>query len=170
MPEMLVLIADRARARIFEVDKPQDTPVKRGQRLIEVEDLIEPKGQQAGKDQFSNLKSGRSGSPRGVPEHSFDDHRDSHLAEVSKRFARRCTEALGRHFEEKKRGQIVLFAAPSLLGVLRQELERASLRASCVAEVAEDLSRHSNQDIEEALVRKGLISARAEHTPLRGHN
>lgn len=156
MPKTGIVVADGARARFLTLQPEDDLAPERGPRLIEQLDLSNPEGELPGRELFSDRGGRMHGSPSGSA-HGSDDHRAQHRVEFERRFVRRMLDEAQRFAREQGLSQLVIAAEPSLLGVLRPELERSPLPGVNVVELAENLVRHSLTDVTEILVRQGLM-------------
>jgi protein required for attachment to host cells len=111
VPETWIVVADRTRARIFQVDLDDVTT------LDQIESLENPEGSA----QPHEVESSRAGYLRsGVPEAAQPATDFAH--KVAERFARRVVEYLEHGRETNRFGHLVLVAAPLFLGVLRKQL------------------------------------------------
>lgn len=137
-----IVVADSTRARIFDAGRY-------GRELNEVEDLYHPEsrlhegdlrqGEEGSQDE--SLPSARSGTGPTTTAH------EKHAEGFARDIARHLDKArhLGRY--EK----LVLVAAPSLLGELRDQVDAAT--AACITrEVDKNLARHSQEDIRKRLM------------------
>lgn len=156
MPKTGIVVADGARARFLTLQPEDDLAPERGPRLIEHLDLTNPEGELPARELFSDRGGRMHGSPSGSA-HGSDDHRAQHRAEYERRFVRRLLDEAQRFAREHGLEQLVLAAAPSLLGVLRPELERSTPPGVGVVELPENLVRHSLADVREILTRQGLM-------------
>jgi protein required for attachment to host cells len=154
MNRYLIVVADGARARFFTADfSTGGTAV----RLAEHEDLLNPERSLRGRDEFSNLKSGRNRAPPRGPAHGYDDHRLRHREELERRFARSIAEASARVVRREKPSCFVVVAEPRLLGMLRSAFEAALPPTLPRTEVAHDLSWHALPNIRAELEKQGVL-------------
>ncbi|MEY2929644.1 MAG: hypothetical protein RL033_393, partial [Pseudomonadota bacterium] len=105
---------------------------------------------------FSDRGGRNHGSASGSG-HGTDDHRNQHKLEIERRFARRVLEEARRFTREQGVTQLVLAAEPTLLGLLRPELERHPLAGIGVVELAENVVRQSPTELSHVLTRHGLM-------------
>lgn len=152
MYDKTIVVADGGRARFFGVQPP--SRLEGGPRLIELEGMEGHRGD----EELFPAKAGRNRARGGGPAHSYDDHHRSHLAEVERRFAHAIASRIASLIRDGEMGELILVAAPKMLGFLRWELPRAGLGPVALAEVAEDLTWHDIPHIHAALVRHGLMS------------
>ena len=156
MPRTGIIVADGARARFLTLQPTDELSPERGPRLIEHLDLVNPEGDQQERELFSDRGGRMHGSPGGAA-HGSDDHRAQHRSEYERRFVRRLLDEAQRFAREQGLNQLVLAAEPSLLGVLRPELERSALSGVGVVELPENLVRHSIAAMTDILAKQGLM-------------
>ncbi len=157
MHNYLIVVADGARARFFELVPAELPPLESGPNLVELEDLVNPEIDVKGRDLWSNLKSGRGRAPGEGPAHGYDDHRESHREEIERRFARqtatRIVERLTRH-----RADVLIVAAESrMLGMLRDALGARLPAGIHLIEHAENLSRLNALHLHIHLAEEGAL-------------
>jgi protein required for attachment to host cells len=159
MPKTCIVVADRARARVFLEEKPAEhRPSGKPPRLKEVEDLINPEGALTGEELFANTRSGTNRAPKGA-QYEYDDHRERHRQEIERRFANRIVEAIAAFVRRERIEKLVLVADPRMLGILRKSSIGALPSGMDVVELAEDLSWHTPMRIQQALARHGVWPA-----------
>ena len=159
MSEYCVVVSGGARARFFTLE-PVDFPeLESGPRLIDKGELLNPQKETAGRDLYTDLKTGRSRAPRGGPSHGYDDHRTQHEDEFDRRFARKVVEKARRLAREYRARRIVLAAPARMLGYLWQDLEVIPKDGIEVHKVAKDMSKLSPREIHDHLAKRHLIPA-----------
>lgn len=156
-----VVTLDGTRARFFCLEKSELPGVVAGPNLVEEpEALINTEGDMPGRELFSDTKTGRN-AEMGMA-HGYDDHRDQHVDEIKRRFAKQvAAEALklaGRH----KPRTLVLAAEKQMLGFLRGALHVPPKAGFELKEIAKDLSRLSPQELQSHLAAEGVLPARAK--------
>ena len=157
MPRTCVVVADRARARMFVMDSvPRHEPAKEVEKLREVEVLTDPEGSMKGKEMFSDPRSGGDRGPGGAHAHGYDDHRDSHRDEVERRFAKRIADSIAEFTRARSAEKLVLSADPRLLGLLRKSMHGLPSGTELI-ELPEDLSNQSPERIQATLTRRGAL-------------
>jgi len=165
-PKTCVLIADGARARFFDLRRPEDEDYDAGPRLRERESLVHPEGKLTGTELFANTKSGRHRSPQSGashgagPAHGLDDHRSRHEAENERRFAKRVAETAATIVGGSSIRRLVVVAAPSMLGSLRGPLGTQLPKDLKVEEIPRDVSWHALPNVEELLEQRGILGPR----------
>jgi protein required for attachment to host cells len=157
MPRTCVVVADRARARLFVLDSvPRHEPAKEVEKLREVEVLTDPEGSKKGNELYSDSRSGGDRGGGGAHGHGYDDHRDSHRDEVERRFAKRIADSIAEFARARAAERLVLSADPRLLGLLRKSMNGLPSGTELV-ELPEDLSRQTPERIQATLTRRGAL-------------
>ena len=159
MSEYCVVVSGGARARFFTLE-PVDFPeLESGPKLIDKGELLNPQKETAGRDLYTDLKTGRSRAPRGGPSHGYDDHRTQHENEFDRRFARKVVKK-ARHLARESRARRIVLAAPArMLGYLKQDLEVIPKDGIEVHKVAKDMSKFSPRQIHDHLAKRQLLPA-----------
>ena len=112
MRKTWVIVADNSRARIFTAETPSSP-------LIEVDSIVHPEARMHDRDITSDLPGRGSGS--GGARHSYVTETDAKDHENAG-FARRIAGFLDDARKSDKFKQLIIVAAPSLLGNLRSGL------------------------------------------------
>lgn len=157
MSDYCVVVADGARARLFSLE--QADIGEAGPNLVEISDLANPEAEEAGKEIYSEDKSGRNVSTGGGGAHGYDDHRDRHAEENERRFAKQIVAATAEALAQQKAGCLVVAADPRMMGHLRDAMG-SSAPGLKVKEVAKDLTKLSTHDLHEHLAADQLLPAR----------
>jgi protein required for attachment to host cells len=136
MPKTCVLVADRARARLFVTA--------------------------AGAERFGaatslNLRELEALTDVEVEPSNYDEHRERHREEHERRFAKRIAGAVRELLAREEAPKLVMAVEPHMLGLLRSQLN-GSLHSTELVELAKDFSWHTSQHILEALTRHGAIN------------
>ncbi len=159
MSEYCVVVSGGARARFFTLE-PVDFPeLESGPKLIDKGELLNPTKETAGRDLYTDLKTGRSRAPRGGPSHGYDDHRTQHEDEFDRRFARKVAERARLLAKETRARRIVLAAPARMLGYLRQDLAGIPREGIEVHKVAKDMSKFTPRQIHDHLAKRRLLPA-----------
>lgn len=153
MTGVCIVVADGARARLFELTHPRQPEFESGPDLREVASLVAPG--HAGREQalYSEGITGRNRTVAGGG-HDYDEHRDAHDDEVERQFARDIVADLAARGAERN----ILCASPRMMGYLRDAM--AAIDGLAVTEVQKDLTRQEPRRIQAQLADKGLIPAR----------
>ncbi len=136
MRKTWVVVADNSRARIFTAETPSSP-------LIEVDSIVHPEARMHDRDITSDLP-GR-GSSSGGARHSYVTETDAKDHENAG-FAKRIAGFLDDARKSEKFRQLIIVAAPSLLGNLRSGLNDQT-RKMVSLELDKNLSQLSPRDI-----------------------
>ena len=168
MTDYCVVVADSYRARFFTLEAARIPEVESGPNLVEHRDLVNPEVAILGRDQFSDLKSGRNTAPGGGPAHGYDDHRDRHEDELDRRFARRIAATAMDVVREHGAKCLVLALSSRMLGFLRDAIRHPGAAKLEVRETAKDLTNRKPIDIHHHLSEANLLPARENRTQRQG--
>jgi len=162
MSDYCVVLADAARARIFTLEPAALPEMESGPNLTEYHDLVNPEMEQADKDLWSEMKSGRNRASSGAA-HGYDDHREKHADEFVARFARQVADDVVRVVNSRKAKHLVVLAEKRMLGFLRNTMG-SGLNGVQVHEVAKNLSKLSTAELHNRLAQDGLLPKRQRPT------
>jgi protein required for attachment to host cells len=151
--KQLIVVADGSRARLFGVER---------KRLVEREDVVCPEHKTMDRDLYSETKTGRWDRPFGT--HSFDDHRSAHDREVERRFAHTVLERCEHAVAEDACGELVVVAAPRILGTLRPYFVALEKKGIHIVEVERNLAQWTRDQIQDALAADALLGPRPRAT------
>ena len=157
MSKYCVVVADGARARLFSLKEAAIG--EGGPDLVEVSDLANCEVEAAGKDIYSDVKSGRNAAPAGGGAHGYDDHRDRHINESERRFARQIAAETAKAVTQQKSGCLVVAADPHMLGYLREAMS-ANVGGITVREIVKDLTKLAPRELHEYLAADHMLPAR----------
>ena len=136
MRKTWVVVADNSRARIFTAETPSS-------QLIEVDSIVHPEARMHDRDITSDLPGRGSGS--GGARHSYETETDAKDHENAG-FAKRIAGFLDDARKCEKFRQLIIVAAPALLGNLRSGLNDQT-RKMVSLELDKNLSQLSPVDI-----------------------
>ena len=136
MRKTWVLVADNSRARIFTVETPSSP-------LIEIDSIVHPEGRMHDRDITSDLPGRGAGS--GGSRHSYETETDAKEYE-NMGFAKRIAVFLDDSRKDDRCKNLVIVAAPGLLGNLRGEMNDQT-RKMITLELAKNLSHLNANDI-----------------------
>lgn len=139
-----ILVADRARARIFSTDWPI------GEQLTEVEDLVDEYGLLSERDTLTDGPT--SFSSYGTTRHSGEPQTDF-AHRTAQKFVRRITNRLEQGRQTGDYGRLVLVVPPMLLGELRDALPRP-LAKLVIQELPQNYAQLTANQIAEHLAAK----------------
>jgi protein required for attachment to host cells len=134
-----ILVADGARARIFETD-PLDT-----QQLTEIQDFANPaaKGREAAleTEQLGRFSGGGDRSPAHTGE-----GQETPVEHATRMFSNDVGAFLDRACAEHRYKKLVLVASPKFLGAIRQSINKQT-RQLVDREISKDISWLNEHDI-----------------------
>ena len=136
MRKTWVVVADNSRARIFTAETPSSP-------LIEVDSIVHPEARMHDRDITSDLPGRGAGG--GGARHSYETETDAKDHENAG-FAKRIAGFLDEARKSDKFKQLIIVAAPSLLGNLRGDLNDQT-RKMVSLELDKNLSQLSPTDI-----------------------
>ncbi|HSI21422.1 MAG TPA: host attachment protein [Methylophilaceae bacterium] len=158
MLNIIVVVANGSRARFFSLQNAETPEYESSPRMVEHETLVNPEQAAAGKDLWTDTRSGSNRGGGGGGVHRYDDHREQHRVEYERRFVQSVageTAALARTAGAVR---VVVTADNRMLGMLRGELHRNN--GFELKEVAKDYSKFSVHELHEQLASMNLIPAR----------
>lgn len=136
-----ILVADEARARLFEVEHANDAWVER-------QSFVHPEGRQHARDVVADHLP-RTQDSVGSGRHAIEPHTDLETVEA-RRFARELATRLEQGRVAHAFERLVLVAPPRFLGVLHATLGDAVLRR-VVASSSKAVTRESPEELRERL-------------------
>ena len=154
MMNTVIVVANGSRARFFSLRPAEAPEYESSPRMVEHETLVNPEQEAAGKDLWSDSKSGRNRSAGGVV-HRYDDHRNQHRVEYERRFVQSVAGEAANLARSQGAMRVVVTADNRMLGMLRGELHRTN--GFEIKEVAKDYSKFSVQDLHAQLASLALI-------------
>ncbi len=136
MRKTWIVVADNSRARIFTAETPSSP-------LIEMDSIVHPEARMHDRDITSDLPGRGSGT--GGSRHSYESATDAKDYE-NMGFAKRVTDFLDDARKNDSYRQLIIVAAPKLLGNLRSEMNDQT-RKLVTLELDKNLSQLSPEDI-----------------------
>jgi len=131
-----ILVADSSRARLFKAEAHST--------ITEMEDLAHPAGRLHEQDLSSDLP-GKDSDKTGTAKHSFQDKVEPKQQEAIN-FAKQIAKHLEASYNAKKLERLMVIAAPSFLGLLRDQFSEEINKQVCF-ELDKNLTTHSTEDI-----------------------
>jgi protein required for attachment to host cells len=160
MSDYSVVVVDGARARFFTLE-PADSPeTEGGPNLVERRDLVNPEQKIHSGHLWSDAKTGRNRAGGGGQAHGYDDHREQHVDEFKRRFAREIAQEAARVAQDNNARNIVLVAQKRMLGFLRSELDPLLKNGVSISEIAKDVSKLAPQELHRYLAKVKILPAR----------
>lgn len=132
MANTWIVAADGSRARVLQVAGPQ--------RLVEVDNLLNPNGRLSDREINTDARGRFSGGHTGEDDVSAVEHQ----VEL---FAKRVGEYLDKARTDHRYDELVLVAPPKFLGALRKELDK-EVEKLVVDELPKDLSWLNARELE----------------------
>jgi protein required for attachment to host cells len=136
-----ILAADSSRARIFKV-LPKN-------KLEELESLIHPESRLPDKDRGSDRPGRLSVDRGGERQHGLEPSSDPKRQEAIN-FSRIVAASLDKARSLQKYQELVIIAAPSFLGLLREQLSK-QVEQCVIREISKNLATLSPAEIQEHL-------------------
>lgn len=159
MSDYCVVVTSGAHARFFTLEPVEFPELESGPRLIDRGELFSPEKEIAGRDLYTDTKTGRGRAPHGGPAHGYDDHRSQHEEEFDRRFARKVLKK-GRHVAQANQARYIVLIAPAhMLGLLRHELDIILKCGIEVHKLAKDMTKFSPKQIHSHLAKAILLPA-----------
>lgn len=138
MNAIWVLVAERSRARLFELDAATAP-------LQEIKDWVETRARLRPGDYETTEAPGRTFNSWGVQRHAMEMPTDPH-DKAAQGFAAELVAFLDGEYERQRFDKLILVASPRMLGTLHQELSD-KLRRTVAAEVPKSLAKRSPKTI-----------------------
>ncbi len=140
-PIIWVLVADAGRARLFQVEQPQQTlKPALGQELI---------GSNLPSREIASDRPGRTFDSGGEGRHAKEPPTDP-ARHAQEEFAREVVRLLDENRESRQFQRLIVVAPPQFLGDLRAMMSR-QLQEAVSAELAKDLSKLPPHELQEHL-------------------
>jgi protein required for attachment to host cells len=156
MRKYLALIADGARARILSLERAEG---ERTARLVERSDLVNPEHELQMRERFTGQRSESRGRVLGQW-YGLDDHRLRQDEEHERKFAAHAVHEAARIAEETRATDLVIVAAPHMLGFIRSEGAKVFKRHLEIHGASSSIARLSISRLQAHLERKELIPQR----------
>jgi protein required for attachment to host cells len=157
MTDIWILVADRARARLFSLSKGAS-------RMIEIEDFVNPEARTPGHE-LEHAPPPRVHDRIGEGRHAIEAH-ISPREKAALQFATMLGSHLKHAYDEQRYRDLVLIAPPRFLGALNAALG-VRLGETVLLRVSKNLTRRPANQIREALPRN-LFKRRAFATEQQG--
>ncbi len=156
-----VVTLDGTRARFFALEPVEHPELESGPNLVEgTMDLVSTEPDIPGREAWTEAKTGRNQAPAGGPAHGYDDHREQHVDEYKRRFAREVAQQALAWARRHKARVLVVAAEPRMLGMLREAMAVPPHEGIEVREMPKDVSKLPPQEIHARLAEAGLLPPR----------
>jgi protein required for attachment to host cells len=159
MNQSVVAVIDGTKARFFTLEQAKFPQYESGPNLIEQEGLSNAANEMHGKDLWSNTKTGRNRGSGGQA-HNYDDHRQNHIDEFERSFAKEIVTKLIELTQTHHIQQVILVAERQILGMVRDALTPQEPKHLKIQELAKDLCKLKPLELHEYLADKELLPAR----------
>jgi protein required for attachment to host cells len=163
MNQSLVAVIDGTKARFFTLEPAEAPEYQSGPNLIERESLSNMANELHGKELWSSTKSGGNRGSGGS-HHGYDDHRENHIEQFERGFAKEVVSTLLNLTQEHHSQNLLLIAEPQILGIVRESLTSQLPKNLKVNELAKDLCKMKTLELHEYLADKELLPARKVKT------
>ncbi|MBE9070691.1 host attachment protein [Leptolyngbya cf. ectocarpi LEGE 11479] len=153
MSKFLVATINGAVARFFTLEPaPLPVPDPEHLTLVEHKGITSSEGELPGKALWSNIQSGRNRGASGQS-HRYDDHRQSHKIEFERRFAKSIAKTLLDLAEAQHVQQLIIIAAPQILGLMREVCMPLLPKPLKMNELARDLCHLKPHELHDYLAK-----------------
>lgn len=154
--KVLVAVADGTKARFLILEPAEFPEESEGSHFVEIDSLLNPLNEAQGQDLWSSTKTGRNLGAR-VQAHSYDDHRESHMAEFKRRFAQAIATHIINLIHKNEIQQLILVAEPQIMGLIREAIAASALSHLRINELTKDLCNLKPLELQRYLAKHGLI-------------
>ncbi|GAB4367471.1 MAG: host attachment protein [Elainellaceae cyanobacterium] len=156
MSKMLVAVVDSTKARFLALEPVEFPEERRGSHLVELNSLTNPFNEAQGQDLWSSTKTGRN-LGAGAQAHSYDDHRESHMVEFERRFAKAIATHIVNLVHKNTIQQLILVAEPQILRFIREAIAASALPHLQINESTKNLCNLKPPELQRYLAKQGLI-------------
>ena len=159
MNKPVIAVIDGTKARFFTLEAAEIPEYESGPNLVEQEGLANQANELHGKELWANTKTGRNRGS-GSQGHGYDDHRQSHISEFERSFAKEIVTRIVDLTQTHQSRETILVAEPQILGYLREAVMLALPKNLKIQELAKDLCKLKPLEIHEYLADKKLLAER----------
>jgi protein required for attachment to host cells len=156
MNKMLVAVIDTTKARFLMLEPAKFPEQNTGSRFVELDSLLNPSNESPGHELWSSTKTGRN-TGVGTQAHSYDDHRENHVAEFERRFARSITHYIVELSRTHQMQQLILVAEAQMIGFLRNAIATSELTHIQIHGLTKNLCQLKPLELQKYLANQGLI-------------
>ncbi len=161
MLNVLVVVADATRVRLFSLDRRKRPDATFAPVLVERQDLVNPIRRKGASEVFTDSRPGLQRG--GGTAHGVDDHRDAHMREFDRRFSHEIVGATVKAQKDTNAGKVLLIASPHMLGLIRKSLGPLTQTGATIEELAKDVTQLSVTALHDRLAAKSIIPGRKEN-------
>lgn len=156
MNNIWVLVAERSRARLFELDSPTAA-------LREIQDWADTQARLQKRQYETSEAQGRAFDSMGMNRHAMEPRTDIKRKEASQ-FAAELVQALKEGQAHRRFEGLILVASAEMLGLLHKHMDD-SLRATVAGEIRKSLVKRSTETIRSHLPTPPVHEQRQAITP-----
>ncbi|ACK73442.1 conserved hypothetical protein [Gloeothece citriformis PCC 7424] len=159
MNQFVVAVIDGTRARFFTLEPAESPEYQSGPNLIERDCLTNTTNETQGRDLWANTKTGRNRGA-GSQAHGYDDHRQKHLNEFERSFAKEIVNKIIHLSHDYHAQEVIVVAEPKILGLVREFITSQVPKTLKVQELPKDLCKLKALEIHEYLSDKKMLPRR----------
>ena len=156
MSDYLIVVVNRACARLFTLEPVEFPELESGPRLMARAEL-ENREIRNTPEMYTDSKTGRGVAPRGGGVHGYDDKRDQHLDELRRRFAVSVLEHIRKFARAERTRTVILAVSARMRRFLYPGLNTLTRQGCRVHKLSKNMVNFSPQKIHEYLAEDGLI-------------
>lgn len=156
MSDYLIVIVNRACARLFTLEPVEFPELESGPRLMPRAEL-ENRTIKNAPQMYADSKTGRGAAPQGGSVHGYDDKRDQHLDELRRRFAVNVLASIRKFVKAEQTRTVILSASALMRQFLYPGLEPLARQGLRVHKLSKNMINFPPQKIHEYLAEEGLI-------------
>lgn len=154
-PNALIVVADAARARLFQL--VQTGAPRAPIALREAESLVHPEARVKEGERYTDSAPAATRAGKG-PGHTMDDHRGAHAAEERRRFARQIAQAVARSVREHSQNPVIVVASHPVCAGLAEELARELPKEVYVRSEIGEFTELTPSELLEELESRGVFA------------
>jgi len=156
MSDYLIVVVNRACARLFTLEPVEFPELESGPRLIARAELENHEIRNA-TEMYRDSKTGRGVAPQGGGVHGYDDKRDQHLDELRRRFAVSVLEHVQKFARAERVRTVILAVSARMRRFLYPGLDTLTRQGCRIHKLSKNMINFSPQKIHEYLAKDGLI-------------
>ncbi len=156
MSDYLIVVVNRASARIFTLEPVEFPELESGPRMVMCKELDNPELTDY-PEMVTDSKTGRGAAPRGGSVHGYDDKRDQHLDELRRRFAVKVLDQIRRLAKAEGARTVILAASSRMRRFLHPDIELLERQGIHVQKLSKNMINFTPQKIHAHLAAEGLV-------------
>lgn len=158
MTKFVIAVINGTQARFFTYEPLELIVPGTRNNLEEHQKLSNPAKKLQGQ-LWANVKTGRNRGTNGQA-HSYDDHRQDHIAEFDRQFVQRITDKIAALLSSYQTRQLIVVAEPQILGLMREALKSPSFKTVNIRELDKDICHFNSLKIHDYLAKQQFLPAR----------